>query len=135
MSPLLFQKLKHSAGYIWLVVAAGYLAVSAGQAVIRNYHSQEEIKQLETRLAGLKLEKQRLEALIVYYKTDTFKEKELRRSLLLIRPGERVYALPEEGKVRSFEDELLKPAEQLLAEQAPKSEDPYWKQWMAYVLK
>jgi cell division protein FtsB len=130
MSPLLFQQFRNSLSYLWLIAAAGYLAVSASQAVIRNYHSQEEINDLEAHLADLKLEKQRLDALVIYYKTDAYKEKQLRQNLLLAKPNETVYALPEAGNVRSLEDEALKPAS---AHVAVATVDPYWQQWLDYL--
>ncbi len=89
--------------YVAFVIIATYLGYSAGQAALRNYNSQEEILQLQQQLAAVQLERSRLESLVVYYRTDAFKEKELRRALLLVRPGETVYALPESSKVAQLD--------------------------------
>ena len=124
------QRFRNSVGYLWLIVAAGYLAISAGQSVVRNYHSQQDIQGLQHELADLQLEQQRLNALNVYYETDAYKEKQLREDLLMIKPGERVYALPESGNVKSLEDEVLKPTTPDLPQ---KQVDPYWQQWVNYL--
>jgi cell division protein FtsB len=83
---------------------AAYLSFAASQSVITNYQVQQETKELREQLANANLEKQKLEALIVYYKTDAFKEKELRRALLLARSDEKVYALPESFNAKNLEE-------------------------------
>jgi cell division protein FtsB len=129
----LTSTLRHSFNYLWLIAVAGYLVVSAGQAMLRNYNSQQQISTLQQKLSELNLEKQRLEALLVYYKTDTYKEKALRENLLLVRPEERVYALPESGNVRSLEDEVLQPAEKQVAQRSLENAEPSWRQWIDYL--
>jgi cell division protein FtsB len=123
---------RHSFHFLWLIGVAGYLMVLAGNAVYRNYLSQAEMTALRDRLSSLQLEKERLEALIVYYKTDSFKEKELRRTLLLKKPNEKVYALPESSVARRVEDELAASVS-AAAEKKKASSGPIWQQWLRYV--
>ncbi len=134
MKPRLFSYVV-SSGYLWLVPVAAYLAFSATQAVARNYSSEKQTRALETQLNAARLERERLAAVIVYYRTDNFKEKELRRALLLVRPEEKVYALPESSSVRSLEEEAS--SVQSDADKARRNESdlPYWRQWVGYVLK
>jgi len=134
MAPQLAQRFRNSFSYLWLVVVAGYLTVSAGQAMVRNYQSQQQIVSLQRQLASLQLEKQRLDALLVYYNTDSYKELELRQDFLLVMPGERVYALPESGNVRSLEDEALAGDQQTSTTRTKQSDEPDWHQWLDYLI-
>ncbi|HSI20836.1 MAG TPA: septum formation initiator family protein [Verrucomicrobiae bacterium] len=122
--------LQGSFSYIWLVALAVYFSVLAGQAIYRNYQAQQDSKALRAELAQAKQERERLEALVVYYKTDAFREKELRRSLLLRMPDEKVYALPESAIGKKAEE-----AEVALREQSdPRTSLPTWRQWFDYLL-
>lgn len=76
-------------------------------------------------------ERERLEALLIYYKTDAYKEKELRRALLLKRPEEAVYALPESSISKSLE-EVTSAA--VVKEAKKQPEEAIWKQWVHYLL-
>lgn len=125
----IFSWLQGSFGYVWLVVLAAYFSVLAGQAIYRNYQSQQVSDSLEAELIAAKLEKERLEALVVYYRTDAFKEKELRRTLLLKLPEEKVYALPESGIGLQVEEAEIARRE----EEERLSSDPNWKQWLNYL--
>jgi cell division protein FtsB len=122
--------LRSSASYLWLIGIAVYLAISAGQAVLRNYQSQQETKRLNAELETRKEEKERLEALVVYYNTDVYREKELRRALLLKKPGERVYALPESAVALELEQQVKKATDSI----DPRRALPSWRQWVDYVL-
>ena len=119
-----------SVGYLWLVVLAVYFSVLAGQAMYRNYESQQVSNGLKQELADAQLERDRLSALVVYYTTDSFREKELRRSLLLKMPDEKVYALPESAIGRQVEQEQA--VRRQLAD--PRTSQPTWRQWIEYLL-
>ena len=134
MNSALINRFKNSLSYLWLIVVAGYLIVSAGQAMVRNYRSQQQTDTLQQQLSDLQLEQQRLEGLLVYYNTDTYKEQALRQNFLLVMPGERVYALPESGNVRSLEAEALQPVQQPTSAQQKQSIAPDWQQWLNYLL-
>ena len=124
--------LRHSFGILWLVGVAIYLMVLAGNAVYRNYASQQEMLALKERLQKAQLEEESLSALLVYYQTDSFKEKELRRTLLLKRPNERVYALPESAISKKIEEELAQDIDKNPKKASSKL--PIWQQWVNYVL-
>lgn len=108
---------------------AGYLVVLTGQAVYRNYSAQKETKALKQRLTDSQFEREHLKALIVYYKTDSFKEKELRRALLLKKPNEQMYALPESSVSKRLEEDVLAQD----AQTKKQSAKPIWKQWGDYL--
>ncbi len=129
----MFQKLRTwlltSFSYIWLIVLAVYFSILAGQAMYRNYQSQQQTRILEQQLSDAKTEKDRLEGLIVYYNSNEFKEKALRQSLLLKMPDEKVYALPESAVGQQVET-----AEAVRRQQAdPRINVPTWRQWLDYL--
>jgi hypothetical protein len=124
-----FRLFQTSLSYIWLIVLAVYFSILAGQATYRNYQAQQEVRELDQQLQEAKLERERLEALVVYYKTDAFREKELRRSLLLKLPEERVYALPESAAIRKVEEEQALRRQ----EEEQRSSQPTWRQWIDYL--
>lgn len=129
-----FAWARQSVGYLWLVVLAGYLAVSASQSMYRSYQSKKDTQVLRDKLNQALLEKQRLEALIVYYQTDSFKEKELRRTLLLKMPNEKVYALPEASQSEPLlEDSAISGGSQPATNVVDQL--PYWKQWINYIIQ
>jgi hypothetical protein len=129
----LFRRLRtwfqNSFSYIWLVVFAVYISVLAGQAMYRNYTSQKETDALKQQLVDAKLDKERWEALLVYYNTDAYKEKVLRESLLLRKPDEKVYALPESGVSQQAEQVAI--ARKDAAD--PRKSLPTWRQWVEYL--
>lgn len=133
MISTLLKYLQLSFGYLWLIAIAAYLAVSASQAVVRNYHAQQVTAELEQKLEAAGLEKQKLEALIVYYKTDAFKEKELRRALLLARTDEKVYALPESYNPKSLDQLAVTTPTQSEVKRIEDTSN--LKQWVSYVLR
>lgn len=124
--------LRRSLGVLWLVVVAAYFSVSAGQAVYKNYQEQQQISALQNQLVASRVEKERLQALLVYYNTDDYKELALRQDLLLQKPGEQVYALPE-SSISQLSDEDVTVSADVPAVHKP-SKDPLWKQWEAYIL-
>lgn len=105
-----------------LIVFGVYLLYSLGASVVSNYHSQQEIKTATDRIAELKLEKERLQSLLVYYDTKSYQEIELRRRMLLKMPGETVIALRGDHPLTELTTE-------------PKKETPpppAWRQWYDY---
>jgi cell division protein FtsB len=131
MLKTLLRYLQLSLNYLWLIAAATYLAVSASQAVVRNYQSQQITLELKGKLAAASLEKEKLTALIVYYKTDAFKEKELRRALLLAKPTEKVYALPESYNPKSLDQ--LAVASTVTPKVAQEIAKTNAEQWLSYL--
>jgi hypothetical protein len=122
---------RRSFSVLWLVILAGYFLLLAGRSVYQSYQTQQGTKALQAQLADSQLEEKRLQALLVYYQTDSFKEKELRSDLLLQEPGEKVYALPESGVSLQPEDAVAQ------TDQAPKQvpdSRSTWRQWADYLL-
>jgi cell division protein FtsB len=128
---LTILKLRRSAGTIWLLLFILYLAALTGNAMFRTYRTTQETEALQRKHQELLLEKQRLEAVLVYYQSETYKEKELRRALLLRLPNETVYALPESGILQIIEQEKQKNNDT----KANLHALPVWRQWLVYLFQ
>ena len=124
---------RRSFGVLWLVVIAAYFSVLAGRAVYKNYQEQQTLASLQKQLVAATVQRDRLRALLVYYRTNDYQELALRQDLLLQKPGERVFALPESSTTTLSDEEIT------VTSGAPKSgkpsADPLWKQWEAYLLR
>ena len=123
---------RRSFGVLWLVIIAAYFSVLAGQAVYKNYQEQQTLDTLQRQLVAATIQRERLQALLVYYHTDDYRELALRQDLLLQKPGERVYALPESSTTQLSDEDLTVAASQIVLNKP--SIDPLWKQWEAYLL-
>lgn len=115
------------ASWLWILILAIYITSSAVRSLVKNYYSNLEIKRTEERIAKLTLQKQGLEAQIAYLNTDAYKEKELRKRLLLKRPEEYVVAFPEriENRNQKIENSAQK-------NQATEPIRANWEKWLDY---
>jgi cell division protein FtsB len=94
----------------------------------QNYKVNQEIKSLEQEVTTLEEENQRLKNLVLYYRTDSYKEKEARRKLLMKMPDEKVLALPEtEYNHEQAEDQIDNEKDR------DKYQEPNYKLWIEYI--
>lgn len=112
--------------WLWILILLIYISSSAVHSLINNYQSEKEINTIKKEISDLKLKKARLEALIAYYNTDAYKEKELRKRLLLKRPEEYVIAFPEVGGQKSEDGAKAK------KQQVGEPVRPNWQKWLDY---
>lgn len=105
-----------------VVLVGVYLLYQVGASILGNYRSQQEIKAATDRIAELNLEKERLQSLLVYYDTQSYQEIELRRRLLLKKPGETVVALRGDHPLTKLTTEPDAAAPSI----------PAWRQWYDY---
>ncbi|MEK9156348.1 MAG: septum formation initiator family protein [Patescibacteria group bacterium] len=100
-----------------------YFLYVVGKTTWDNYQSNQEIKKMGERIAGLEEGIKFMEYEINYYKTDSFKEKEAREKLGYRAPDEKVISLP-----------LDKPEDKILDE--PQGEivikTPNYRLWWKY---
>ena len=88
----------------WVIGALAfcYILFLLYQSVYFNYQTSLKIKQLRAEIQEIERDHSRLEALIAYYKTDTFQELEARKKLGFKRPEEKTarveYEEAEEGR-------------------------------------
>jgi len=117
-----------SFSYVWLIVLAVYFGVLATQSFLRSYQSQQDVSSLQQQLSDAEKQKEKLQALVTYYETDDYKEKQLRSQLLLKMPGEKVYALPESSLSQAQDDVVSSQTHATTVENLP-----YWQQWAQYL--
>jgi cell division protein FtsB len=73
------------------------IAVSLAKEVIRKIEIQREISSLESEIADLEQHNTELTAMMAYFNSSTFQEKEARSKLNVVKPGETVVVLPSAG--------------------------------------
>jgi len=74
-----------------------YLGFILSRSLWQNNRINQNIKDLEERVVTLEDDNQRLKSMVLYYNTDSYREKEARRKLMMKMPGEKVLALPGVG--------------------------------------
>lgn len=79
--------------YLFLIALAIYVVYSVVINIYQNYQTKQEIAAAQAEIEQLKLEREKLKSLLAYYDTASYQEIELRRRLLLKKPGEAVVAL------------------------------------------
>ncbi len=108
-----------------ILVLVAYVSFLLYQAVYFNYKTSQKINALKSDTLGLEDQKLQLEALISYYKTDSFAELEARKKLGMKMPGEKVIKVDVEPKVGQND---LK-AEEIIKE----PQTPNWQEWIYYL--
>lgn len=73
------------------------IAISLTKEVIRKIEIQREISSLESEIADLEAHNTELNAMMAYFNSSTFQEKEARSKLNLMEPGETVVVLPNQA--------------------------------------
>lgn len=73
-----------------------YVLFLLGRSAKQNAASNQQMVELQAKIAELKSENDQLNYLILYEQTVSFKELEARRELGIKKPGEQVFILPNE---------------------------------------
>lgn len=76
------------------ILVIGYITYSVGLAIYKNYQTNQQIAELKIEIESIKQQIAELNNLIVYYKSDSFKELEARRRLGLRAKDEQIIILP-----------------------------------------
>lgn len=101
--------------YILGFLVLAYLLFLVGRGVYINFKINQEIKNLKTSIANLEEENKNLQNLITYYQTPSFKEKEARKKLGLVKPDEKVVIITKsptpapKTKEKTAEGKIKKP--------------------------
>jgi len=77
------------------LILVGYTFFVLGKMVWMNYQRDQEIRNLEKEVQSIEKDNQKLSDLIAFFQTETFKEKEAREKLGVVKPGEKVLVFPE----------------------------------------
>lgn len=83
---------------VWLIVVL-YMLFTVGRLAYKNYQLNRQESELEADVVALQVEIQDLKNQIVYYQSDSYKEKMLRAKLGLKKEGEEVVVITPEPEV------------------------------------
>ena len=106
------------------LLALVYMLFATGKIIWNNLQFDKQLKEIKTQISKLEDSNTTLAEQILYLQTDSFKEREARTKLGLVKPGEKVLVVPPAQK----SIELPKPVE------APKEKDN-WQKWLEYFFK
>lgn len=81
------------AKYFWLAIVL-YMIFSVGRLAYKNYQFNMEEAQLRQDVSSLQNEIQDLKNQIVYYQSDSYKDKMIRTKLNMQKEGEKVVVIP-----------------------------------------
>lgn len=96
-----------------------------GKMVWQNYQVNQQISNLERDISGIEKENQKLSDLIAFFQTETFKEKEAREKLGMVKPGEKVLVFPgDENSENTITD-----TKGVSEEKNKQEEMPTYKKW------
>lgn len=76
------------------LILISYSFFVLGKMIYQNYQVNQQIKNLEKEVYSMEKENQKLSDLIAFFQTETFKEKEAREKLSMVKPGEKVLVFP-----------------------------------------
>jgi cell division protein FtsB len=86
-----------------------YMTLAVGRTIYNNVALNKKISQIQSEIAKIEQENNKLQALVLYYKTDAFKEREARLKFNLVKPGESVVNVPKTTQVEEKAQELPTP--------------------------
>ena len=99
--------------YLLIILGLVYLGALTGTSIYKNYKTNREIVSMKSEIDDLKLQNENLKSLIAYYQTPSFKEKEARRKLGLVKPDEKMLIMtkepPQPKPSAALPDESQKP--------------------------
>lgn len=90
--------------YVWFALVL-YMLFSVGRLAFKNYQLNQEEANLRKDVAVLQSEIATLKHQIVYYQSDSYREKMLRSKLNLQKPGEKVVVITPPPAIQEVTDE------------------------------
>lgn len=98
------QRGKSWVKYFWLAIVL-YMFFTVGKLAYKNYQFNVEEMKLKEDIASLQNDIQNLQNQIVYYQSDSYKEKMARAKLNLQKEGEKVLVITPEPKADIVQEE------------------------------
>ena len=112
-----------------------YVFFILGRSIWINWQLRQNMQKLEAEIENINIEKKNMENLILYYKSDSFKEVEARQKLGLKKPGETVIAVKSKTS-QDYATESQKQKQDIAARQSSQEEkSPNWQLWWEYFVK
>ena len=109
-----------------------YTFVMLGRSIYLNYELKKQAEDIKSEIASVENKNKNLENLILYYKSDSFREVEARKKLDLKKPGEKVVILPVKEK-RDFIDEMKTQGSNLVENVKSEKQSNYSLWWRYFV--
>lgn len=94
INPILKTRLIQILGRILIYLIVLYVFFILGKAIWINWQLKKQMEQIEKEIAIIQQQNKDLENLILYYKSDSFREVESRKKLGLKKPGEMAVPVP-----------------------------------------
>jgi len=107
-----------------------YVLFILGKAIWTNWQLNKQINDIGQQIADIKVQNKNLENLILYYKSDSFREVEARKKLGLKKAGETAIAVPAQNN-ENYNQETE--AQKQGVSESPKEEStPNWQLWWQF---
>jgi cell division protein FtsB len=121
------EEILRSRWFLFLsIVIILYFFWALGKMAWQNYQVNQQIKNLESEVAQIENDNQKLSDLIAYFQTETFKEQEAREKLGLVMPGEKVLVFP--GNDKNTENGIV----ETVTKQNNEVSEPNYKKWWSF---
>jgi len=118
---------------ILVYLIALYIVFILGKAIWTNWQLNRQIHDMQQQIADINTQNKNLENLILYYKSDSFREVEARKKLGLKKPGEIAIAVPTQNN-ENYNQETE--AQKQGVSETPKEENiPNWQLWWQFFTK
>ena len=127
------QKIWPLVSKILVYLIALYIVFILGKAIWTNWQLNRQIHDMQQQIADINTQNKNLENLILYYKSDSFREVEARKKLGLKKPGEIAIAVPTQNN-ENYNQETE--AQKQGVSETPKEENiPNWQLWWQFFTK
>lgn len=110
---------------IYFLIA--YVSIILGRVVWFNWQLNQNIKKTQIQITQLEEQNHDFENLILYYKSDSFREVEARQKLGLKKPGETVVAIPTKN-YENYQEETQVEKERI-SNSFQENTTPNWQKW------
>lgn len=114
-------------GSLMLLIVIIYMMTIVGKTIWDNYQSNRGISEQEEEVIKMQSEVAYMEDEIVYYGSQSFKEKQARAKLGYILPGETVISVPKDKKIEVESHSTLAPDS--IKSESVKPNYIYWKEY------
>ena len=105
-----------------------------GRVIYFNYQLGKQTEEIEASIAKIQQQNKNLANLNIYYQSDSFKEVEARRTLGLVKPGEKVALVPVDPTPTDFNTQIQNQAAQIAPREKVEVNKNY-QLWWQYFFK
>ena len=103
-----------------------------GRVIYLNYQLNKQTDQMNSDIVKIQQQNKNLANLNIYYQSDSFKEVEARRTLGLVKPGEKVALVPVEPAPTDFNAQVQNQAAQIAPKEKVEINKNYQLWWQYF---